>query len=126
MIILITLLAYLKVIPISVKFMSHVISVQDLLQAVSTLLLFAAAIIYFKIYLRSRSDLSYWCLLGLCSLAFGSLFISQGPPESLIAWTGRISQYFGNLCFLLAVIRNYRQNGLKNAEARFPQKLADV
>jgi len=83
------------------------------MQAISTLFFFVSSLIYFKIYCKSRSDISYWYFIGLLFLAFGVFFISRGPVESRIAWLGRASQYCGNLCFLVAVIRNYMRVNIK-------------
>jgi hypothetical protein len=80
------------------------IEVRDVVRGVAAILCVASAIIYFRIYLKSRSDFHYWYSLGLMLFAFGVVFISQGALESRVAWMGRVSQYISGLYFLLAIL----------------------
>jgi hypothetical protein len=103
---LIIALAFQRAIPESIM---PGITLQNVLQGISALLLLASSIIYLRVYSKTRTDLYYWYFLGLISLAVGVFFISQGQVESKIAWTGRVAQYFGNLCFIIGVISVKRQ-----------------
>ncbi len=106
---IIVLLVFRGVIPAHIVFRENTVSVQNVMQIISILLLFTASFIFFRISLLAHSDLSHWYFLGVLSLSFGVFFMAQGPVESKIAWAGRASQYFGNICFLIAVIRNYKE-----------------
>jgi hypothetical protein len=125
-ILLIIFLSFREIIPASISFRENTMSVQNIMQIVSLLFLFSASFICFRVYLKSPGDLSYWYLLGVLALAFGVFFIAQGPVESRIAWTGRASQYFGNICFLLAVIRSYKRDSINNSGLGYPGKLTDA
>ena len=92
-----------NIIPLSDQPNNGVASVQNALQIISMLLLFVSAIIYFVIFRGSHTDLYYWYFLGLLAFSMGVFFISQGPLQSRIAWTGRIAQYSGNICFLVSL-----------------------
>ncbi len=81
---------------------------RDLIQGISAILCIAAAVICFKIYLKSHSAFYYWYSLGLVLFAFGVLFISQGKLESRVAWLGRTSQYMSDIYLLVAVLGAYR------------------
>jgi hypothetical protein len=125
-ILLIVFLAFREIIPASISFKENTISVQDVMQIVSMLFLFSTSFIYFRVYLKSPADLSYWYFLGVLSLAFGVFFIAQAPVESRIAWTGRASQYFGNICFLLSLARSYKRDSDNNSGLTYPGKLTDA
>ncbi len=77
-----------------------------------------SALIYLRIYSKSRSDFYYWYSLGLILFAFGVIFISQGPLESGIAWSGRASQYAGGIYFLVSVVGANRRAGVRAVETR--------
>ncbi len=77
---------------------------RDLAQGISAVLCTIAAVISFKIYLKSHLVFNYWYALGLVLFAFGQLFISQGDLESRLAWLGRASQYIGGTYFLVGVL----------------------
>ncbi|MGA2668935.1 MAG: hypothetical protein ABSF32_08455 [Ignavibacteria bacterium] len=123
---LIVSFTFLKLIPSSVGFRGNRLSVQDILQILSTIILFITSLIYFRVYLKSNSDLTYWYCLSLLFLAFGVFFISQGDVESRIAWVGRASQYFGNICFLAGLIRNYKQEKINTSKIRYSRKPVGV
>lgn len=110
---IITLLGIKNILPLTINLNANEISVQDIMQISATLLLLIASFIFYKMYLKSRTDFSYWYLLGLLSLAFGAFFISQDSVQSKIVWLGRVSEYFSSICFLSGVIRNYHRNRLK-------------
>jgi hypothetical protein len=80
-----------------------------MIRGVAAILCIASALIYLRIYFKSRSDFYYWYSLGLILFAFGVIFISQGALESPIAWLGRASQYASSIYVLVAVLRDHRQ-----------------
>ena len=82
---------------------------RDLIQGISAILCIAAAVICFKIYLKSHFAFYYWYSLGLVLFALGVLFISQGALESRIAWLGRTSQYVGGIYFLVSVLSAHQR-----------------
>jgi hypothetical protein len=82
---------------------------RDLIQGISAILCIAAAVICFKIYLKSHTAFYYWYSLGLVLFAFGQLFLAQGDLESRVAWLGRASQYVGGIYFLVAILGAYRR-----------------
>ncbi len=77
---------------------------RDLSHGISATLCIAAAVICFKIYLKSHFAFYYWYSLGLMLFTLGILFMSQGALESRVAWLGRVSQYVGGIYFLVAVL----------------------
>jgi hypothetical protein len=110
---IITLLGIKNILPLAITLNAREIQLQDIMQTTATLLLFIASFIFFKVFLKSRTDFSYWYLLGLLSLAFGSFFMSQDNVESKLVWSGRIAEYFGIICFLLSVNTYYRSHKTK-------------
>ena len=82
------------------------ISLQDIVQWVTTILLCASAFISLVVYYKSSEDFYYWYSMGLMLLTFGVFFISLGTVENRIAWLGRFAQYISGIYFLVSVIRS--------------------
>ena len=99
----------LFLIPLKDTPLTGTIEVRDMIRGVAAILCIASALIYLRIYFKSRSDFYYWYSLGLILFAFGVIFISQGALESPIAWLGRASQYASSIYVLVAVLRDHRQ-----------------
>jgi hypothetical protein len=114
----ITWLAFRGVLPSFIITLIDNIEVRDVIQGVAAILCFASALIYLRIYLKSRSDFYYWYSLGLILFAFGVIFISLGAVESRIAWLGRASQYAAGIYFLVSALGAYRQAGVRGVEMR--------
>jgi hypothetical protein len=96
-------------IPLADTPLTGTIEVRDVIKGVAAILCVASALIYLRIYFKSRSDFYYWYSLGLILFAFGVVFISQGTLESWIAWLGRASQYAGGIYFLVSVLSASRR-----------------
>jgi hypothetical protein len=94
------------------------IGVGDVIKGVAAILCIASALVYLRIYFRSRSDFCYWYSLGLILLAFGVIFVGQGALESRIAWLGRASQYAGGIYFLVSVLSADIRAGVRAPEMR--------
>jgi hypothetical protein len=110
---IITLLGIKNILPISFSLNANEISIQDIIQVSATVMLFITSFIFYRIYMKSRSDFSFWYLLGVLSLAFGVFFRSQDNIDSKLVWLGRATEYFSSICFLAGVIRNNHRNRLK-------------
>lgn len=85
------------------------IGLREIIRGIAVILYAALAIIYIRIYIKSRSNVYYWYSLGLILFASGVIFMSQGGLESLIAWLGRASEYAGCIYFLVSVFDDYRR-----------------
>jgi hypothetical protein len=113
---LVAWLAFRDVITSFLMPLTGTIEVRDAIRGVAAILCVASAIIYLRIYLKSRSNFHYWYSLGLILFAFGVVFMSQGALESRIGWLGRVSQYIGGFYFLLSILSAYRLVRIGNGE----------
>jgi hypothetical protein len=114
----VTWLAFRGVLPSFIIPLIVNIEVRGVIQGVAAILCVASALIYLRIYFKSRSDFYYWYSLGLILFAFGVIFISQGAVESRIAWLGRVSQYAAGIYFLVSVLGTHRRAGVRGVEMR--------
>ncbi len=76
----------------------------------TTILLFAVSSLQMiMFYFKSKANFMYWGSLGFMLIATGSfaLFFQRiaGDP---IAWTARISQYYGSVCLLIGLLPSRR------------------
>jgi hypothetical protein len=94
------------------------IGFREIIRGIAVILYVALAIIYIRIYIKSRSNVYYWYSLGLILFASGVVFISQGALESRIAWLGRVSEYAGCICFLFSVLDAYRRRKSGYSDSR--------
>jgi len=82
--------------------------------AATTVLLFTiSAILFSRVYLRSRNPILYWYSLGLWATAVGflSFFATKGNGDPLL-WTGIASVCVGSIYFLFSILAvpNLRSN----------------
>ena len=84
------------------------VSLQDIVQWITTIFLCTSAVTSLIIYRKSGGDFYFWYSIGLILLTFGVLFISLGMVENRIAWLGRFAQYVSGIYFLVSVISYYR------------------
>jgi hypothetical protein len=97
----IILFMYQQILPYIIKWGSISITLQDVFQRISSLFLFGSLLLYLRAYHKERTDINFWFLAGIAFWAFGQLFISLGPVEGKLAWTGRFAEYMGNLSFCM-------------------------
>lgn len=91
-----------------------VLGIRGIISETTAVFFLAAAVIGFITYYRSRGDFYYWYSLGLVFFSFGVMFMGLGAVESKLAWSGRISQYLGNIFFLVSVLSLYLMKLNKN------------
>ena len=73
-----------------------------------------SAFIFFRVYLRSRSDFIYFFSLALIMIATGMFIVYfQKSVGSPIGWVGRTSQYLGCSYLLIGMVAAYRMSNIK-------------
>ena len=99
----------LFLIPLTETPPTGIITVRDVIKGVAFIFCVASALVYLRLYFKSRLNFYYWYSLGLILFAFGVIFISQGALESRLAWLGRVSQFSGGIYFLVSVLSDNRR-----------------
>ncbi len=79
---------------------------------------FVSGLVIFTRYLRTKSNLLYWYSMGLLFIFLGMvgifLLASLGTP---LNWVGRIAQYLGGLCLLMATLTTLRESRTRRVPA---------
>ncbi len=118
--VLVWLAAAYDVLPPFVVPGDHVVPVR-LGVLVSSVILFAiGALLVLLEYNRRRAPFLRWYGLGLALIALGLLVVVLAVPGSILSWTGRVSQYIGNLYLFAAaalLVREARSAGLDIEQA---------
>ena len=74
----------------------------------------AGSLLYFRLYLKVKTDLLYIYSLGLLLYGIGCFGITQQVVfGDAIVWIGRIATYFGLLYFLLALVGSRQESSTK-------------
>lgn len=76
---------------------------------------FAAAVLFYKMYQRKKTDYFFWYSAALAFITLGLIAFcvvrSVGDPET---WLGRVNQYIGGICAILsmqAAVNSAKQDG---------------
>jgi len=80
----------------------------------ATLLFAIAAAIFIRLYMRSRTDFSFWFGIALILITIGlSAIFIQKNVGSIMGWTGRAAQYIGCIYIFIAIIAAQRVAKIK-------------